>query len=276
MKSLGGVECKRRGQGGCPAFVLVALLVGCSSGSGTTSAGGGAGGGAGSGGETGGAAGSAAGATGTPGSGGATGTGGSGGAGEVGGAGGGGGGSAGVGGRGGGGTGGVAGGNGGAGAAGSGAAGSVDAGTHATDAGCQGVDLSGSGVPAGTVATASSFGDSSDAPAGAIDGDLTTQWSTGTFNGWITLTFPTPVMISAIRIHAEALPETNEIYTVATNTSTSPLGSANLPVTLSPGSVLPDIQVTPGMYSNITITVDAGASWVGVDEIWLLSSPACP
>ena len=149
------------------AFALVALLVGCSSGSSTTPGGGGGGsagktGAAGKGGGgQGGAAGSTAGTTGTGGTGGVTGTGG---------------------------VAGAAGAGAGAeparveplaraekparaavrapaarrirwtgagGAAGAGTGG-VDAGTHATDGGCQGVDLPGIGVPAGTVVTASS------------------------------------------------------------------------------------------------------------------------
>ena len=167
--------------------------------------------------------------------------------------------------------------------------GGVDAGTHATDAGCQGVDLPGMGVPAGTVATGSGFITSYDGPDGStvdagvafspervIDGDIKTEWISGAYGAWLTLTFPAPVMVSAVRIHADALPVATEIYTVSTSTLAAPLGSATLPVTLSPGTVLPDIQITPGMYSNITLTVSGGPSWVCIDEIWLLASPACP
>jgi hypothetical protein len=152
----------------------------------------------------------------------------------------------------------------------------IDAGTHATDAGCQGVDLPGIGVPDGTVATASTSLDSTHGPAAAIDGDLTTDWTPGTETGWITLTFPSPVMISAVRIHSDALPETSEMFSVSTSTSTVPLGSATYSVPLWPGSVLPDIQVTPGMYSNITLTINGGASWASVIQLWLLAAPACP
>jgi hypothetical protein len=152
----------------------------------------------------------------------------------------------------------------------------VDAGTHATDAGCQGVALSGIGVPAGTVATASNF-DADDTPGMAIDGDLGNEWSSDTYVGWITLTFPSPTMISAIRVHADALPATTEIFTVSTSTSTVTLASATVLITTAPpGTLLPDIQIPPALYSNITLTVNAGASWVGVNEIWLLSAPACP
>ncbi|HSY42060.1 MAG TPA: hypothetical protein VLA79_21140 [Polyangia bacterium] len=307
-KSLGGIGWRFLRRGGS-AVALVALLVGCSSGSGTTPDGGGGGsagktGGGGKGGSSqGGVAGSTAGTTGTGGSGGATGAGGvagaagagaagATGAGGTAGAGGkaGAGGTAGAGGKAG--AGGTAGGTGTGGAAGGAAGagtGGVDAGTHATDAGCQGVDLPGIGVPAGTVVTASSsltsiYGpDASIIDAGftygadrVIDGDITTEWISGAYGAWITLTFPAPVMVSAIRVHADALPVTTEIYSVSTSTLAAPLGSATYPVTLSPGTVLPDIQITPGMYSNLTLTVSGGASWVGIDEIWLLAAPDCP
>jgi len=138
------------------------------------------------------------------------------------------------------------------------------------------VDLPGTGVPAGTIATASNTLAVGYGPGKAIDGDITTAWNAGGYTGWIKLVFPAPVMIAAIRIHDEALPETDETYTVTTDTSATPIGTATLPVMLSPGSVLPDIQVTPGFYSSITVTIDGGDSWVGADEIWLLSAPACP
>jgi hypothetical protein len=305
IKVVGGVERSRASQ--FPVVALVALLVGCSSGpgGGTGGAGGnggaggqaGAGGHAGGGGKGGGGGGGTAGATGLGGAGGAGGAAGAAGAGGAGGgagaAGGGGGagaaGAAGGGGAGGGaGAGGAAGGGGqggaagGAGAAGSGQtdAGAVDAGTHPTDAGCQGVALPGSGVPAGTVATASGTlsvdGGLTYGPSNVIDGDTTTEWIAPSSTAWLTLTFPAPVMISAIRIHADALPESVELYTLSTSVSTVVLGSAMLPVKKAPGGVLPDIQVTPGTYSNITLAVNAGGSWVGINEIWLLAAPACP
>jgi hypothetical protein len=152
------------------------------------------------------------------------------------------------------------------------------------------VDLSGSGVPAGTVATASDFYNSTIygpdgsvvdvgiaySPDKAIDGDTTTGWTAPSGNAWIKLVFPAPVMIAAIRLHADALPVTNEIYTVTTSTSTTPLATATRMVILRPGSVLPDIEIPPGMYSDITLTVDGIDSWVGIDEIFLLAAPACP
>jgi hypothetical protein len=151
----------------------------------------------------------------------------------------------------------------------------IDAGTHATDAGCQGVDLPGTGVPDGTIATANNSLDSVSGPDRAIDENLLTDWTPGTPTGWLTLTFPSPIMISAIRIHGDALPVNNEIFTISTSTSTVPLGSATYSVPLWPGAVLPDIPITPGMYSNITVTMNAGSSWASIIAIWMLSAPAC-
>jgi hypothetical protein len=265
MKSCEDLGYWRSLQRGGRAVALVALLVGCSSGHTTTPYGtggeGGSAGGAGGTTTTGtGGGGGAAGAGATVGTGGAAG---SGGAGDRGGAG--------VGGA-------AAGGAGGAAGAivDGGGVDAVDAGTHPTDGGCQGVDLSGVGVPTGTVATASNSLDSANVPGGAIDGDLGVQWGSGTTTAWLKLTFLAPTMVSAIRIHASALPVTSETYSISTSTSTSPLGSGAFEVPEWPGRVLPDIQITPGLYSDLTITVNGGASWVGINELWLLAAPACP
>jgi hypothetical protein len=135
--------------------------------------------------------------------------------------------------------------------------------------------LSGIGVPAGTVATADVFANDANAPGLAIDGDLTTQWNAGQTTGALTLTFPTPIMISSIRIHSDALPVGDETYTVTEGSNPSPIGVATRTVPLSPGAPLPDIQVTPGVYGSITVSVDGGQSWVGIDEIWVIAS-GCP
>lgn len=139
-------------------------------------------------------------------------------------------------------------------------------------------DLPGVGVPAGTIATASDVltVDTTAYPADlAIDGSLATQWNSGTVNGWITLTFAAPVAISGIRLHADAQPVTDQTFTITADGSPTPIGTGTTSVMLTPGAVLPDIPVTPGSYSSITITVDSGESFVGLDEIWLLPS-SCP
>lgn len=166
------------------------------------------------------------------------------------------------------------GGAGGASAGGGGAGGQGGSGTTSIET-CTGVVPTGIGVPAGTVVTVSGVEDTNLA-TNAIDGDLENEWSPGAVTGWITLTFPTPVMIGAVRLHADALPPSNEIFTLSTSTSTTPLASLTAQVVMVPGTLLPEIRVPPGLYSDLTITVNAGASWVGINEIWLLPAPTCP
>jgi len=162
-----------------------------------------------------------------------------------------------------------AGGAGGSGAAGAGT--TVDSGTDDGGVdGCASGDLAGIGVPAGTVATASGYTVTGFTPDKAIDGDTTTRWNAGTNTGWIMLTFPAPVAMSAVRIHAHALPDSIETYIVTQGSSTTAIGSEMVDVPPAPGIVLPDIQVTPGSYSSITITVSGAVAWVNIYEIWLL------
>ena len=123
--------------------------------------------------------------------------------------------------------------------------------------------------------TASASKDSAHSPGAAVDQDFDTDWSPGSSVGWITFTFPTPIMISAVRIHSDALPANNEIFTISTSASTATLGSATYSVPEWPGSVLPDVAITPGTYSNITVSINAGASWASIIEVWFLATPAC-
>jgi len=133
----------------------------------------------------------------------------------------------------------------------------------------------GIGVPPGTVVTASTANDT-DPATNVIDGDIVDEWNAGTVSGWITLTFPAPTMIAAVRIHADALPVTNEMFTLSTSTSTVPLASFSAEVMTVPGTFLPEVRIPPALYSDLTIMVNAGASWVGVNEIWVLPASTCP
>ena len=163
-----------------------------------------------------------------------------------------------------------AGGAAGTGAAGTGAAGNSGNHDGGMVDGCASGDLPGIGVPVGTVATASSSLSSDATPDKAIDGDTTTRWNSGTYVSSITLTFPAPVAISGVRLHVHASPEATESYTVTSSSSAATLGSWTADVTPQPGLVLPDILVPPGSYSNLTISVNGGISWVAIDAIWLL------
>jgi len=142
---------------------------------------------------------------------------------------------------------------------------------------CAGVVPTGVGVPAGTVVTASAA-DATDPATNAINGDVTDEWSTGTVTGWITLTFPTPITIGAVRIHADAKPVGLETFTLTTSTSPVPLGSTVADIALMPdgGTLVPEIPIPAGVYGDLTLSVNAGESWVGVNEIWLLPAPTCP
>jgi hypothetical protein len=138
---------------------------------------------------------------------------------------------------------------------------------------CEEGVISGVGVPPGTVATASTSR-SGDTPDHAIDGTLTTQWNAAMPTGWIEFAFSQPTTIGAVRIRAHALPASSETYTVTTGDGTTTLGSVTAQVDTNPnGTVLPDITIPIAAYSTIRITGDGGASWLAVDEIWLLAAP---
>jgi hypothetical protein len=155
-----------------------------------------------------------------------------------------------------------------------GAADAISSGDGA-DGPCSGGNISGVGVPPGTTAIASSSR-SADTPDHAIDGSLATQWNAGGATGWIEFAFPQPTTIAAVRIHAHALPATAETYTVTAGDGGATLGSVTAQVAVLPdGTVLPDINIPAGAYSSLRITGDGGASWLAVDEIWLLPA-ACP
>lgn len=141
---------------------------------------------------------------------------------------------------------------------------------------CQTIAPSGIGVPAGTVVTVSTS-DEGDPATNAIDGDVLDEWSGPESTGWITLTFPAPTMIGAVLIHADAKPVTDELFTVSTSTSPVPLGSVSSSIMEMPvGTLLPELPIPPGVYQDLTISVTAGPSWVGVNEIWLLPASTCP
>jgi hypothetical protein len=140
---------------------------------------------------------------------------------------------------------------------------------------CSTGPLGGLGIPAGTVAsTSGSY--LTNTPEMAIDGVLSTAWNSGGFSGWLQFHFPKPTAITAIRIHASAKPTTNEIYTITTDFQ-KPIGTATRQVLADTvaGITLDPIPVTPGTYSDITITVNGGASWVQIHELSLINDD-CP
>lgn len=161
---------------------------------------------------------------------------------------------------------------------------------------CLSWSLGGIGVPAGTVATASSTctapsscSASSDSPSYAIDRNLSTNWNSGGNTASLSLQFPTPQAITGIRIAAGAYPGTNEAYAVMTladaDSGATTIGSATEMVNtgtattevLDAGTITiePAIPVTPGTYAGITINVNGMASWVVIDDVSLLTAE-CP
>jgi hypothetical protein len=155
-----------------------------------------------------------------------------------------------------------------------------DAGAAKADSGntvsanCATSGLSGMAIPAGTVASASGSYSQSLA-SNAIDGSLTTPWNSGTYTGWLRLDFPAPVAMTAVHLAVGATPTTNETYTITTDSTTTPIGSSTQQVTAGIPVQLEPISVTPGSYSNITITVKGGSSWVQIMDISLVTSD-CP
>jgi hypothetical protein len=140
---------------------------------------------------------------------------------------------------------------------------------------CRNWTLGGTGIPAGTVPSASaSYAPS--LPIHAIDGDLSTGWNSGSSSGWLRLEFPAPTYLTGVRILAMATPSTNETYTINADLLTSPIGSATrLVYSGTAGTILDPIVVTPGTYSSLTITINGGSSWVEIGEISLIT-PTCP
>jgi len=143
------------------------------------------------------------------------------------------------------------------------------------DAGCLAWSLGGIGVPAGTTATASATY-STFAPSNAIDGNLATLWNAPGPTASLTLHFLKPQAITGIRMAATSSPATMESYTVTASGRPTTIGSGTLMVNgLTPVTIEPAIDVTPGTYSGITIAVNGMASWAVINEVSLLTT-TCP
>jgi hypothetical protein len=152
--------------------------------------------------------------------------------------------------------------------------GNLDAATPTDN--CSSSPLGGIGIPAGTVATANASSTPSSTPDLAIDGDMTTTWSSGASSGWLKLQFPKPTAITAVQIVAGSKPTDKVTYTI-TSDSQATIGSGTREVIsgLAYGSMLDPISVSPGTYSSITITVNGSVSWVQIVELSLMNDE-CP
>ena len=144
------------------------------------------------------------------------------------------------------------------------------------DAGCTDAGLGGIGMPAGSTATATtSYG--ANTPDLAIDGDFNTYWNAGDFNGSLTITFPSSQTFDAILLRVNALPTTDETYTIWGQQDQNPfvqIGQSTESAQQGGGNLTP-ISVTPGAYDAIRIDVAGGSSWVAIMEV-ALATAYCP
>lgn len=151
-------------------------------------------------------------------------------------------------------------------------AGALSSGTASTSSGGTApAGMTGSPMPAGTQATASSAF-SPDVAGNAIDGNLGTAWNSGSGTGVLTLQFPSPQSISALGIAANASPATTESYTIQGLTSGGwvTIGQATPYVdSTSSSAAYFTIPVTAGTYSAVRLSINGEHSWVSINEITL-------
>jgi hypothetical protein len=126
-------------------------------------------------------------------------------------------------------------------------------------------------TPAGTVATATSSYMST--PDIVVDGSLSTVWNSGGYTGTVRLAFPSAISLDRIRVAANALPDTDETYTITGFSAGAPtsLGSFVRHVTGSNDWVAP-IEVPRGTYDDLLIDIGTSASWITLAEVMVYDS----
>lgn len=129
-------------------------------------------------------------------------------------------------------------------------------------------------LPPGTIASASSFVDSSRAPVLAIDCNFETAWAAAEPTGSLTFSFPSPVHIAGVAIAGASSPEgasTFAIYAAsADGAAMLSIGTAVRPTT---GGVttLETIAVVPGSYTSLRIDVTPPApSWAAIADVTVI------
>lgn len=152
----------------------------------------------------------------------------------------------------------------------------ADADAAAVDGGCW-IDsgMGGIGTPSGTTATATTTYQTN-VPGLAVDMNLGTYWNASTTSGSLTITFPSPRVVSGVQIASIALPASTETYTVfgISNSVASQLGTDTFNVAQGT-TINPVIAVPPGTFEAIRIDVSSNASWVAVAEVSIIT-PLCP
>jgi hypothetical protein len=126
-------------------------------------------------------------------------------------------------------------------------------------------------TPAGTVATATSAYMSS--PDVIVDGSLSTVWNSGGYTGTVRLSFPSALSLDRIRVAANALPATDETYTITGFSKGAPtsLGSFVRSIGGSTDWAAP-IEVPRGAYDEVLIDIGTSASWITLAEVMVYDS----
>lgn len=128
--------------------------------------------------------------------------------------------------------------------------------------------LTGTGIPLGTTASASSSL-AANPPVSAIDGNLNTWWNSQGYSGTLTLEFTAPQYLTSFGVAATALPSTTEQYTI--------LGQSDQGTWNTIGTDAPHVSqhhleyftiaVTPGQYSAVRFVINGGSSFIGINDI---------
>jgi len=127
--------------------------------------------------------------------------------------------------------------------------------------------------PETALVTASSYYDEA-FPQNAYDCNLPTNWNSGTYTGSITAQFTAPINFDGVVLTANALPTTDEDYTIYGSNDGStwtPIAQATRQVQdPSTGfNTLEPITFPQVTYQYLQIDIDGGASWVSLNEVQL-------
>jgi hypothetical protein len=111
-------------------------------------------------------------------------------------------------------------------------------------------------------------------------------WAAGTYTGWITAKFTAPIAFNCVVLTANALPATNETYTLYGSNdgeTWTQFTQATRYVTHSAGAPAPPwydtlepITFPQVTYQYLRIEVDGGASWVALNEVQLCVDSIAP
>lgn len=129
------------------------------------------------------------------------------------------------------------------------------------------------GIPATTTVTASATA-GTNVPANAIDGKLTTYWSSGSGSGGtLRLNFPSTVRFDRVRIAARTVfGSSTPTFTLTGRTGKLGTVIGTVKPTVSPTSTwLPEVMVTAGSYVGLDVAITS-SSLVLVAEVYVYDS----